>query len=362
MGTTKTVITDAAAPAHRSNKDGSSSGSSPEDESVKEVDPDDVSAAAAAASSQTKQRRAARIECFRRTFSWRSLVDPTQDWILMADGSFLGFFDWVPKPLRVGPWSVAAISYLSALYYLTALVAAYYYYDASSLVDARTRSTDSSSSSSTATIAAWTAPWYYHIAAFGWMNYINYLIFTGSLFGTAAWSTYTVQSWTLLTLRHGWCAAAPYWTLARRLADYSRFPAACSATITFCVWNGILAPGVYLWVMKTEKARRDFWSFSTSFRLMNIHVLNIVLVLLNCGHWADPPVRNLEWFPDFYLAVSSAMLYLALYFFVYDRLGFHLYPIFSPRSGFWTVLLVWSVVTLSYLACFVAWRQYLLVS
>ena len=298
-----------------------------------------------------RQRRAQRVAHFRRHFSVWDLLDPQKPWVLVEKGSFLGFFNYVPEHLRVGSWSAAAISYLVVLYYMTALVTAYYI-SSVSVSDAEEEPIEVRSR-----LAAWTAPWYYHILGFGWMNYINYLVLTGPL-GYAAWTTYTIQSWTLLTVRHLLCIAAPFWSWARWAADWMRFPVACSGTVTFTVWNAVLFPVIYWFLLRSDLERHNFYKFATSFRLMNIHVLNIVLVILNCGPWGDPPARRLSYFPDLYLAAVSAMAYLAWYFWVCDRLGIHLYPVFSPRTVW--VVASWTVVSLAYLVTFWVW-QYALV-
>ena len=50
---------------------------------------------------------------FFRTFRFSRLVDPAEPWVLVENGSFLGYFDWLPEKYRVGPWSIAAICYLT---------------------------------------------------------------------------------------------------------------------------------------------------------------------------------------------------------------------------------------------------------
>jgi hypothetical protein len=42
-----------------------------------------------------------------------SFIDPREPWVLVPDGNLLGFFHWVPKNLRVGPWSHLAIPTLT---------------------------------------------------------------------------------------------------------------------------------------------------------------------------------------------------------------------------------------------------------
>ena len=161
---------------------------------------------------------------FIQTFSLHRFVDPNEPWVLVEDGSFLGYFDWVPQPLRVGPWSVAAICYVFAIPYAAAVAMLHYSNDPWASIHRNA--------------AIYRYPpvgspeWTYNLVTFVWMIYVSYLVVIGPL-SYRAWATYTVQSWTLLIVRHGLCVLAPFSKWAVRWAEYIRFPVACSATITF---------------------------------------------------------------------------------------------------------------------------------
>jgi len=306
-------------------------------------------------------QRRQKIKEFASNFSILQLIDPSQPWVLVENGSFLGLFDWVPYHFRNGPWSIAAVAYICFFGYSCGLAGVYFLSDLSqpwfpllSDDDESTSSFDSFSDHLTYS-PLYSAQWYYHVFACVWMIYIVYLLLVGPN-GAKAWATYTVQSWTLLTFRHALCAMAPFDKTALNLAELIRFPAACSATITFCVWNFMLMPFIYFFGLKTAEARSGFLKFATSFRLSNIHLLNIVLCSLNCGPWGSPR-RRLEWI-DFYGAFMSVMVYMAWYLFVLDRLGIHMYPIFSPRTGTVAVLLAWSALVLIYMGTFHMWRWF----
>lgn len=157
------------------------------------------------------------VQEFIESFSLYRLIDPNEPWVLVEEGSFLGYFDWVPRPLRVGPWSVAAICYLFAIPYATAVALLHYSKDPWASIHENHEILQYPGIGS--------PEWTYNFVAFLWMIYVNYLIIIGPL-SYKAWSTYTVQSWTLLWIRHGLCILAPFNSWALRWAEYTRFPVA----------------------------------------------------------------------------------------------------------------------------------------
>jgi len=292
-------------------------------------------------------------EDFMDSFRPWHLLDPRRPWVLVPNGSFGGHFDWVPAKYRVGPWSTPAVCYWTGLWYLTLVTGCYYYF-------CFTASDDKDSwpalqnFSSLEYPAAYSWKWWYHAGGCGWMLYVIYLILVQSPAGYRAWSTYTVLSWTLLTIRHGLCAAIPWYPhSATAAAEWMRFPCALSHTVVFLVWNFVLFPYVAGVVMRDdEKKRQVFLQFCTSFRLLNLHVANLLLCVLNI-YWASPPRRLV--FLDLYVAAVWLILYMTFYFCALDRLGVHLYPIFSPRSGL-MVVVSWTGSIALYLATFYGWR------
>lgn len=199
-----------------------------------------------------------------------------------------------------------------------------------------------------------TLKWFYQMLAGLWMVYVMTLLLGSGPTGLAAWSTYTVQSWTLLTVRHFLAAFAPVSSFALNACEWVRFPAACSMTITFTVWNFVLFPFSYFVGMKTPEKRSNFLKFATSFRLTQIHVFNLVFGIGNL-YWASPPRTLID--QDFFLAWTSTMLFMLWYLLVLDRIGVHLYPVFSPRAGPILVPVVWTTLFGMYALTFWLWRH-----
>jgi hypothetical protein len=284
------------------------------------------------------------------------LFDPSQPWVLIPNGSLGGHFDWVPREFRVGPWSTAAVVYFVVLWYCAVITGCYLW---SQVRDSSKWWWQEAHDTSLQYPPAYSTAWYYHVTGFLWMLFIMYLIMFLSPLSWRAWTTYTVQSWTLLCVRHGVCAATPWIPqYAIPAAEILRFPCAVAHTVTFTVWNFALVPYIIGHVFRHDTVkRRGFIAFCTSFRLTNLHVCNIVLCVLNVGPFGSPR-RRLDYF-DLYLAAVSAVLYLTWYTCVLDRIGVHLYPIFSPRLRNGFVVLTWSGATILYIAAFHGWRRWL---
>ena len=275
----------------------------------------------------------------------------SSEWVLVPDGSFLGYFDWVPRKFRVGPWSSVALVYLTLLFYSTAVFGAFFWssrYNPSSPLFEQTTQLKPESLKYP---ELYSLGWYYHVIVSMWMSYVIYLVITGPV-GFKAWGTYTIQSWSLLLTRHLACAVAPLTIHAVLLAEYIRFPVACSASVTFIVWNFALMPFIYFGGMKDSQARKRFLDFCFSFRLVQIHVFNILYCYLNIYF---SPSREMDAF-DFYLAVVSVLIYAMWYLFILDRLGIHFYPIFSPRDGR-VVATTWTFAVALYVTLFYAWQR-----
>jgi hypothetical protein len=323
------------------------------------------------------------------------LFDPSLPWVLVENGSIGGYFDWVPLEWRVGGWSVCAVVYLTAVWYITILCGIYLYNEKESFISwwdidvgiqnagieiATSSSYLASDKPSWRYLASWipsdscidekylnvhsdsrylgpySIQWIYNTLTCLWMLIVMYSIMRQSPAGFRAWGTYTVQSWTLLTIRHGLCSVAPFSKVFSILAEATRFPVACSSTVTFLVWNVVLAPFIYLFGMKDPEKRRGFLKFMFSFRLVQIHVFNMLFCYLNIA-WASPP-RELH-AVDFYLALVSVIVYMTFYLMVLDRIGVHLYPIFHPRSHIMSVI-SWSAILGLYVMVFRGWRMHLL--
>ncbi|GKY97326.1 hypothetical protein MPSEU_000691000 [Mayamaea pseudoterrestris] len=323
------------------------------------------------------------------------LFDPSLPWILVENGSLGGHFDWVPEHFRVGGWSYVAIVYLTALLAAAVSFGVYLYQQKESISSwwsddfESCNITNEEQTSVNASNGQWvnkllsrfvqtvkeetviesdaclqsaknypgpySIQWLYNTLGCLWMLYVMHSIMNKSPMGLKAWGTYTVQSWTLLTIRHGLSSLAPFSKTAALLSEVIRFPAACSATVTFLVWNMALVPFIYFQAMDTAEKRKGFVKFCFSFRLVQIHLLNIVYCYLNIA-WASPP-RELHAM-DFYLALVFVLAYMMFYLLVLDRIGIHLYPIFSPRLR-GMVVLSWTGVLGLYALAFYGWKTIL---
>ena len=174
-----------------------------------------------------------------------------------------------------------------------------------------------------------TTAWWTHCAIFLWMLFICHNVAFVSPMGKAAWLSFTLWSWTTLTLRHGLLSVAPWVPLARVPAEVLRFPGLLSALITTVVWNFVLFPAIAIFYIRDHGQRKGFISYFTNFRLMQLHVFNLVFAY-TCGAFMEPR-RSLH-LGDFAAAVTMLVLYMLFYFCILDRLGIHFYPIFSPRT------------------------------
>jgi len=249
----------------------------------------------------------------------------------------MGFFDYVPKRLRVGPWSKLAPIYISII------VAKLIYWmppQSSFHLDDEISSTHPQQSQF----------WYYNVMAFFWMSLI--LVVTIRKRGPGVVLTYTIQSWTMLIIRHALSALAPF--LPRnhtllRVNELLRFPALATASITFVFWNFIIAPAIY-YNFQPDR-RRKFLQFNFSFRLVQLHFFNILFAIMNTAIASSRKFC----FVDLWCALAGAVGYALVYLLILDRIGVHLYPVFSPRT-LWS-LLSWTALLGSYFAVFYFWNH-----
>jgi len=278
--------------------------------------------------------------------SWQRFLDPNEQWILVPNGSYGGFFDYVPKHLRLGPWKLVVKVYLvffySAIIYLKP---------------------DNAAKALTPTYPApYSKGWWYNVLVFVYMSVILYRI----LFATrgqalAILTTYTMQSWSYLTLRHGLTAISPWlhqsaesFKMSVFLLHFNevlRFTSLVTATVTFVLWNFLLGPLIYFYI-KTPERRRAFTQFNCSFDMINVHFLNIVFAVLVNVTVSPNRMFRLE---DIWFSMAIAAIYSCLYLFVLDRLGVHLYPILSPRSSIAVASV--SLLFLMYYGCFIGWNR-----
>lgn len=263
------------------------------------------------------------------------LVDPTKPWMLIDGTDMLGFFDFVPRHLRMGPWSVTASLSLFAIIYtlVIVMVGANHKYNgpAGGVLDDFRLPTEA--------YQAYTVSWWYNLSAFVWCSFVLYMVKVDSHLGSVAWVSYTLWSWSLITVRNGLCVLAPFLPAVGVVAEMMRLPVLLAASITFGVWNFILMPAICLVFIKDVDRRWKFLQFAFGFRLFNLHVLDIVFALLNAAY--TEPRRQLH-LGDLNAIAIYMTVYMVFYYFVLDRFGMHLYPIFSPRVAW--VVFSWAMI------------------
>jgi len=185
------------------------------------------------------------------------------------------------------------------------------------------------------------------------------------------YTTFTVWAFTMLLIRHAlsafvipfvststcndqsdiWaCTCSRLGNLTILIAEAMRLPSLLNAVVVFVVWNLILAPGIYFLAMDTQEKKKQFLRWLFQFNLLNQHGLNLPLAVMSSIVTAPRDFTDV----DLYFAMGTLILYLVFYLLVLDRLGVHLYPIFSPRTRH--CFLIWVAVALSYYGLF-RWVQ-----
>jgi hypothetical protein len=260
------------------------------------------------------------------SLSVRDFVDPSKPWILV-DGNvaFEGFTKFIPRHYRHGPWHVGPQLALGLLVYMLMLSAAWMKINTPNQANGWWSLFYIEDSQ----YQAFTPGWYITLANFLWMMFICWNIMFRSPMGKVAWITFTVWSWTIVTLRHGLLVIAPWVHSVRLVAEVLRFPGLMSATITTIVWNVVLFPAILLFYIKDSEQRRKWFAYFTNFRLTQLHVFNALFAYTNGACLG--PLRPLH-LGDLAAFMAMIHIYLLFYFCVLDRLGVHLYPIFSPRT------------------------------
>lgn len=276
-----------------------------------------------------------------------SFVDPREPWVLVPDGNLLGFFHWVPKSLRVGPWSRLALPTLT--FAASVLV----YYRPRSYIDNNHLRVDYYPE-------LYSPLWWYNVSGFLFMlSIISYIMIYRT---KGAILTYTLISWAMNMIRHGANAIIPCLEhenlFLLKINHILRFPALASASITFLVWNAVLFPVIYNYAFDTKDKKSNFLKFNCSFRLVQQHICNIIYAVLNTIVTLKEAESNrpvLFQLDDLWRGAASIFLYGVFYIFVLDRIGVHIYPVFSPRSSF--VIITWCTVFLLVLGIYKFWNM-----
>jgi hypothetical protein len=243
----------------------------------------------------------------------------------------------VPEKLRVGPWTpIAPIILVS----MTAFV----------IQQRPTKFLYESPSTLVSTYQQLYSPfWWYNIAACIYMNYLLYWVMTNRSKGVVV--TYTILSWILNATGHGINALAPFLYdhhILLQINRMIRFPALASASITFTVWNIALLPFIHFYVLDTAQKRHNFTMWNLNFRMVQKHIANIIYAILNTiiTRRSEQMVKKNEFllfeYDDLWYGMTFGLIYGLFYNLILDRIGVHLYPIFSPRSNY--VIFTWVAV------------------
>merc|ERR1740124_589371 len=96
-------------------------------------------------------------------------------------------------------------------------------------------------------------------------------------------ATFTIQSWTINSIRYGLNALAPLLSDGHFLLHINRilrFPAILSSAVVFLAWNFILVPFFYV-CLSDDTKRKKFMEWNIEFRMVQLHVCNIVYSIMN---------------------------------------------------------------------------------
>mmetsp|Transcript_15930 Transcript_15930/g.24819 ORF Transcript_15930/g.24819 Transcript_15930/m.24819 type:complete len:317 (-) Transcript_15930:111-1061(-) len=300
--------------------------------------------------SQAAQRaalaKALTVDRFLRTYA-------SGPWILVENGSIMGYFDWVPEKLRVGKWHPLSAVSLVGLFLL--------------IVNNMPESFQSDIEKVEMLFApAFSLKWYMSVVGFVWTSILLRLVM--DKVGPIVLATYTMQSWTMNLVRFALLSIAPFVVttdssnaqdVLSRIVSFGlkflRFPALETATTTFLIWNLILMPLVSLVFMETAEKRKRFLVWCFSFRMVNIHLLNLPIAIF-CAILSSPIMTSFT-AVDLWYALAVKYAYLLFYLLVLDRLGVHLYPIASPRSIY--SLFMWGVGYSLCYGTFIAYNRFI---
>lgn len=275
-------------------------------------------------------------------------------WLIFDNnGSFNGWFDWLPLWMRVGYWSPVVI--IALVLYYGGLI----WWRPRPLVFESMISTSGAAEEEVFGIPKSIA---YDLCLFLWGIFV--VVYAKINMGSIWWLfiSFTGWSWSLLTLRAGlefgaWATSSILEknAVAMKLAFWGsalRFAAVTNASIVCAVWNAILLPVIYFVSMPPGEKRENFRKFNFGFFMTNIHVLNFPMAVVNTVYGTRIRVFTVS---DLWVGYFVLGLYSILYFFVMDRIGMHFYPILCPRTAFCVVSIA-GILGLKYYL-FLKWNE-----
>jgi hypothetical protein len=171
---------------------------------------------------------------------------------------------------------------------------------------------------------------------------VGLLVFMVKNVGVWPFGSYTMLSWTLLTIRNiamifGWY----------NIATILSYPTLVQNTVTVLIWWMVLVPIIYF--TKLPEERNAFLEFNKQPFLINVHFLNLGLATLDV--YMAPRTLTMA---DLWISILIAFLYLTFYLLVLDRVGAHIYIILSPRTK-WCVLVYAGLIGV-YIGMFNVWN------
>lgn len=278
-------------------------------------------------------------------------------WLIYDNnGSFNGWFDWLPLWMRVGYWSPFVV--LSLVFVYTAI-----FLFKPAVLEFPPTVLEKLDVGEPRYFMGMPKETAIDLSIFIWgiVVMVQAKISLGSI--GAFPISFTGWSWVLLTSRAGLEFMA--WVATRHDADHLagklatigssiRLVTITNACIVFTIWNFILLPIIYFKSIPEGEKRRNFLKFNFGFIMTNIHLLNFPMAFVNILNGGRVRLFTMS---DLWVAYLVIVLYSILYFFVMDRIGMHFYPIFNPRTSFSVVSIV-GVLGLYYFL-FLKWNEYI---
>ena len=254
------------------------------------------------------------------------------------NGSYKGWFDWLPLWMRVGYWSPITVIFLFCFYSSMII-----FKPKSLQFDIPSSGFDTFSFVGDCIVSTWG------------LSLLLYTIVSKDTYA-GFYISFTGWSWMVLTLRatlnilshcflYVAASSSPsiFFTSCLSNASYTlaicssalQLPTIVQAFITTTLWNVIFFPLIYFIAIPKHKMkeRAGFLKFNFSFFMNNIHICNLPLACINTIY--DYGSNNVRLFTnsDLYVGYVIVALYSMVYLFVLDRIGLHFYPIFCPRTS-----------------------------
>jgi len=269
-----------------------------------------------------------------------SFIDPRKPWVLVPNGSLMGYFDFVPEHYRIGPWTRVSLA-LPIIF----SIALFLLKPGTELFETADSSDHRCCLKASSYPEVFSVYWWYNVILFVHMT------------GVVAWSmfhrtpfiifAYTIQSWIMNSTRHGLNALAPFLNDGHFLLHINRilrFPALFSSVIVFITWNFILLPFFYFSFNDTK--RKSFMNWNIEFRMVQWHICNVLYSVMNTliTQSGDNTFQHFI-YEDIWYALFYGLGYGLFYVLFLDRIGIHVYPVFSPRTNYSAVLWVGKFIT-----------------